>query len=185
MLDDLRSQFGNSMRRLLQRPIGVAHRTPVASASQPGLRSQARDDQRKRVRLMKRDLYHLLEQHPAVRQLMRHLDLVERALRHGGLDALEALPVRVVAKALAEMERLVWDWSPVGLAELRSRMAVMAKNPVRTAPPPSSAPRPSAVLDALDRAAATQAVEVIDVTDVDHSIFEEMERSWTGRVAAT
>ena len=53
---------------------------------------------------MRHDLYQLLEQHPASRQLVRHLDLVERTLRRGGLEALEALPIRVITKALAQLE---------------------------------------------------------------------------------
>ena len=179
MLDDLKSQFGSSMksvRRFLERPITVASDGNVSlGVSQNRQREQAREAKRQHERMLKRDLYQMLEQHPSSRQLMRYLDLVERTLRRGGLEALEALPVRVIAKALGEMERLVWDWSPAGLAELRSRMAVMVKN------------RP---LDAQREATTTASIELdearhadtADVTEVDHSVYEEMERSWVGQM---
>ena len=175
MLNDLKTQFSHSMqtmRRLLQQPIGAA---PGGSARSPC--SEAREERRQRVRRMRRDLYQLLEQHPASRQLMRHLDLVERTLRLQGLTAVEALPARVIAKALVQLERLVWDWSPVGLAELRSRMAVMVKNQ------PLEARASAGRADPPAPAPATRSIpqELADVTEVDHATFEEMERSWHGR----
>jgi hypothetical protein len=177
MLDDLKNQLGSSMknvRRFLERPITVVEGNVTLGVSQSSLRAQERGEKRRHERLMKRDLYQMLEQHPSSRQLLRYLDLVERTLRRGGLDAVEDLPVRVIAKALHEMERLVWDWSSAGLAELRSRLAVMVKA------------RP---LDAQREATNTAALELdearrADVTEVDHAMYEEMERSWTGIVPA-
>ena len=172
MLNDLKTQFSHSMqtmRRLLQQPIGAdeASRSP---------RSQAREERRQRVRRMRRDLYQLLEQHPASRELMRHLDLVERTLRVQGLTAVEALPPRVIARALVQLERLVWDWSQVGLAELRSRLAVIVKNQ------PIAVRAPAVEADPPTPAARSIPQELADVTEVDHATFEEMERSWHGRV---
>ena len=125
---------------------------------------------------MRRDLYQLLEQHPASRQLMRHLDLVERTLRVQGLTAVEALPARVIAKALVQLERLVWDWSPVGLAELRSRLAVIVRDqPIDLSTPVVHADSPTPAARRIPQ-------ELADVTEVDHATFEAMERSWHGRV---
>jgi hypothetical protein len=174
MLNDLKTQFSHSMqtmRRLLQQPTG-------AGESARSQRSQAREERRQRVRRMRRDLYQLLEQHPASRQLMRHLDLVERTLRVQGLTAVEALPPRVIAKALVQLERLVWDWSPVGLAELRSRLAVI----VKSQPIQAGAPAVQADTPVPTPAARSIPQELADVTEVDHATFEEMERSWHGRV---
>jgi hypothetical protein len=95
---------------------------------------------------------------------MRHLEFTERALQDRGVSGLERLPVRVVAKALAELENLVRDWSAVGLAELRSRMAVMVK----------SGPADEALED-LPFDTAQGAV----VTEVEHSVFEASQRQWT------
>jgi len=178
MLNDLQSKLGSSMktvRSFLQRPISVQQGSVTLGVTASSLRAQAREDQRQRVRRMRRDLYELMQQHPTSRQLMRHLDLVERTLRHEGYAAVEALPVRVITKALTQLEKLVWDWTPVGLAELRSRLAVMIKNR-----------QP----EAEQEAASTAALELdlvthhnaTDVTEVDHADFEEMERSWAGQM---
>jgi|KBSMisStaDraftv2_1062788.scaffolds.fasta_scaffold588096_1 hypothetical protein len=179
MLNDLKSQLGHSMqamRGLLFRPLPEA----AGRAARRGT-GRPRDPMRQRTRLMKHDLYHLLEQHPSTRRLMRHLDVVDHALRRGGLAELEALPIGIIARALAELERLVWDWSPEGLAELRSRMAVMVRaRPLVTerpiaVPPKAPAPEPlRATTPAHDLAGS------VDVSEVDHAIFEEMERSWVG-----
>ena len=178
MIDDLKSRLGSSMRtmhRFLQRPISVKQGNLTLGVPAASLRAQARDDERQRVRRMRRDLYALMQQHPGSRQLMRHLDLVERTLRHEGYGAVEALSIRVIAKALGQLEKLVWDWSEPGLAELRSRLAVMVK---------------SRQVEAEQDAASTAAQEldiathhgVTDVTEVDHAEFEQMERSWAGQV---
>ena len=105
---------------------------------------------------------------------MRHLDVIERTLRHIGIDAVEALPVKVLAKGLDELEALVWDWSPVGLAELRSRLAVTVKQRRHEADAPTALQleRPDSSAPRIDA----------EVNEVSHELFEEMERSWTGQM---
>ncbi|MEO5697428.1 MAG: hypothetical protein ABIQ60_09895, partial [Burkholderiaceae bacterium] len=132
MPQTLKSHLGSSvqaMRQFLDRQVTLknGHVTLGPSTRTLEAQTKAAEDRRARGCRMDRELYRLLEQHPATRQLMRHLDLVERSLRVDGLDGVEALPVRIISLALAELERLVWDWSQVDLAELRSRMAVMSK----------------------------------------------------------
>jgi hypothetical protein len=181
MLQDFKSQFGqsmSSMRQFLQKPIQLNGGHLELGMSKSSLRTQAREESRKRVRHMKRDLYALLRQHPSSRGLMRHLATVEHALHTDGLKGFEALPVRVIARALAEMEGLVRDWSPTGLAELRSRMAVIVKA------------RPGDVLELAAKGPTTPGSVSVhadlagpgDVSEVDHAEFEEMERSWVGVV---
>jgi hypothetical protein len=170
----------SSVRQLLQKPITLDQGRFALGESKSSARAQARNENRKRVRHMKRDLYDLLGQHPSSRQLVRRLAAVERTLHTEGLEGLEALPVRVIAKALAEMDSLVRDWSPTGLAELRSRMAVIVKT------------RPHDDAAELDALAPTTlpAVSVhgelaalpADVSEVDHAEFEDLERSWVGVV---
>lgn len=178
MIDDLKSRLVSSMRtmrRFLQRSISVERGKLTLGAPAVSLRAQAREEERQRVRRMRRDLYGLMQQHPGSRQLMRHLALVERTLRRKGYDAVEALSIGVIAKALGQLEKLVWDWSTPGLAELRSRLAVMVKsrqfeaeeNPTNTAVP--------------ELGIATQH-DVLDVTEVEQAAFAEMERSWVGRM---
>jgi hypothetical protein len=150
--------------------------SPKPSAKRPrNAQERAASEQRKHVRVMQQDLYDLLDRHPDSRRLMRNLYRVERMLRHGGLADLEAAPSRVLVRALDELERLVWDWSPVGLAELRSRIAVLLKT------------RP--VGDGVDNAVSSQGIDMVDfdkarvdVSEVAHDDFEEeMERSWKGQ----
>jgi hypothetical protein len=94
----------------------------------------------------------------------------------------------VLVRALTELERLVRDWSPAGLAELRSRLAVLVKNkPVQPEPPPTTTqPEPLegpaskiSVFAGLDSA---QPADVTDVTDDEKELFAAMERSWVGQV---
>jgi len=182
MLQIFKSPFGQSMasmRQFLQKPILVNGGHLGLGVPESSLRRQAREDNRKRVRHMKRDLYELLAQHPSSRRLMRRLAAVEHALQTDGLKGFEALPVRVVARALTELESLVRDWSPTGLAELRSRMAVIVKA------------RPLEEALELDAKGPTTLGSVSvhadlagpgDVSEVDHAEFEEMERSWVGVV---
>ena len=169
MFQDLKSQLGSSMhsvRRLLQRPLalrGGARATPPQRNTAERTAAKAR---RRAVAIrMHADLADLLGLHPSARQLMRHLDVVEHVLRRHGLSAWERLPVKVHVKALGELESLVWDWSATGLAELRSRTAVLVKN------------RPA---DNAPESLYFDATQCADVTEVEHSIFEESQRSWAG-----
>lgn len=188
MLNDLKTQLGDSVasvRRLFQRP-GAASAAGSAAPVTRDARHQAREEHHRRVRLMRRELYLLLEQHPTSRDLMRHLALVERTLRLDGFSAVKALPPRVIAKALAQLEQLVWDWTPEGLAELRSRLAVLVK--AQTAGAPAASETEPAVMPRAEHARYAQSelghAMVGDATEIDHAAFEEMERSWSGQMPA-
>jgi hypothetical protein len=175
MLNDIKSQLGHSLhsvQRFLQRPISVDKGRMSLGLRPNTAGAQSREARHLRDRPMRHELHALLSQHPSSRQLMRHLDLVERTLRRGGREALEALPIRVITKALAQLELLVRDWSPAGLAELRSRLAVM----VKTRPPETE--REAALRESRSFDAAYNA----DVSEVEHAEFEEMERSWFGQL---
>ncbi len=74
--------------------------------------------------LMRQQLAELLDELPETRQTLRHLVFVERAIARHGLKALHKLPADVMERALSQFEGLVTNWSPVGLASLRSKMAV-------------------------------------------------------------
>jgi hypothetical protein len=66
----------------------------------------------------------LLDDQPEIRRVMRHLVFVERALAKAGFQALDTLPADLLQHALHQLEGLVLNWSPTGLATLRSKMAV-------------------------------------------------------------
>jgi hypothetical protein len=74
--------------------------------------------------LMLEQLRALLAELPQARQTLRHLVFVEQALAKKGLRALHKLPLEVLQRALEQLEGLVINWSPAGLASLRSKMAV-------------------------------------------------------------
>ena len=156
----------SALGRLLTQPITIGARSSERKRSGSSVGHKQ----------MRRDLYSLLERHPASRQTMRHLDLIERTLRHVDIDAVEALPVKVLTKGLAELEALVWDWSPVGLATLRSRLAVTVKRRGHEADALTSSQ-----LERYDSSAPRIEAEV---NEVSHELYEEMERSWSGQMPA-
>jgi len=65
-----------------------------------------------------------LDEDEQIRPSLRHLGYVEQALMAEGLPALYRLPLDVLQRAHEQFEGLVTNWSPHGLASLRSRMAV-------------------------------------------------------------
>lgn len=73
---------------------------------------------------MPTELADLLRRHPEARSVLKHLSLFESALRRKGERAFAEPPVELLLGALRQLEALVTDWSPRGLAELRSRLAV-------------------------------------------------------------
>ena len=73
---------------------------------------------------MQAQLAELLSELPETRHTMRQLAFVEQALNKKGLRALHKLPLDVLQRALEQLEGLVTNWAPVGLASLRSKMAV-------------------------------------------------------------
>lgn len=187
MLNDLKSQLGHtvqSVRSLFERPPRAQPGSAQPTAPDTPLQRRQREERHVRVRTMQADLFQLLDQHPDTRKLMRHLALVEFTLRYQGLNAMQGLPRPVLARALFELEKLVWDWSTVGLAELRSRLAVLVKSapaadPVEVAEtaataaagPPSLPYQPHVI----------ESPSGPDVTELDHAAFAEMERSWAGQ----
>lgn len=187
MKQDLKSQIGSSLHSMstfFKRPLNLQNGEIRLGVARSTLIEQARATEHKHVRRMRADLFFMLEQHPASRDLVRALALVERTLQRSGFEGVDQLPQKVLARALTELERLVRDWSPVGLAELRSRLAVLVKNkPVEAekaagaeSEPPEGPASKISVFAGLDSA------QPADVSEVDHELFEEMERSWVGQI---
>ncbi len=84
----------------------------------------ARRKDKQELALVLEQLDALLVELPETRQTLRPLVFVEKALQKKGLRALHKLPLDVLQRALEQLEGLVTNWSPVGLANLRSKMAV-------------------------------------------------------------
>jgi hypothetical protein len=93
--------------------------------AKPDSRAEAaRRKEKQEQALILSQLGKLLDEVPETRSALRHLLFVEQALKKKGLRALHKLPIDVLKRALEQMEGLVTNWSPVGLASLRSKIAV-------------------------------------------------------------
>ena len=94
----------------------------------PSRKNAVVDEARRKARgeldLLLTQLKELLDEVPETRVALKQLVFVEHALQKKGLKALHKLPLPVLQKALEQLESLVTNWSPAGLANLRSRMAV-------------------------------------------------------------
>jgi hypothetical protein len=110
----------------------------------------------------------LLDTHRQTRRVMRHLGYLERALAARGQDALNDLPVEVIAKALKQFEALVSNWSDPVLAGLRSQMAVAV---LRRSDDPFGGP-------VSDRRSEFYTDSRLEVRDDSPSAFMEFERAF-------
>lgn len=119
---------------------------------------------------LRRALRRLLDLAPGSRHVLRHLGYVERALAKQGTQALDEVPVEVMATALAQLEAVVSNWSDRDLADLRSRMAVAVRQRSEEAVIAPAGARLS------DFASASRLL----VGDVAHSVFEELQRQYEG-----
>lgn len=127
-----------------------------------GAREQARlDQEQKELQLMLSELDELLDQQPGSRQTLRHIEYVRQSLHKKGLRALHKVPLDVLQHALEQFESLVSNWSPVGLASLRSKMAVAVIDREHINPDAEAdAYRTTAVIDSLPGIPSLPEVEV-------------------------
>ncbi|MCY7315364.1 MAG: hypothetical protein LH480_06975 [Rubrivivax sp.] len=106
----------------------VLEAQPATAQAKPGKkvsRQQAvQHKDQQELALILEQLGALLAEVPESRAALRHLVFVEHALQKKGLKALHKLPLDVLQRALEQLEGLVTNWSPAGLANLRSKMAV-------------------------------------------------------------
>jgi hypothetical protein len=100
-------------------------RTPERKLSKRDAKADAaRKLEKQELALVVDQLSALLAEYPEARSTLRHLVFVEGAVRKKGLKVLHKLPLDLLQRALEQLEGLVTNWSPVGLANLRSKMAV-------------------------------------------------------------
>jgi hypothetical protein len=151
----------------LRRGEGGVHIVLEERQVRPGKpRPQSRADQttrkeREELALMLEQLGELLAELPEARQTLRHLVFLEQALNKKGLRALHQLPLEVLQRALEQLEGLVTNWSPAGLANLRSKMAVAIIDREHMDPhAEGDAYRTAAVLDTMPIVAGLPEVEV-------------------------
>lgn len=115
--------------------------------------------------LLRKELAELLDELPHTRRTLKHLVFVEHAIGKHGFKALHKLPVDVMQRALAQLEGLVTNWSPVGLASLRSKLAVaIIDRDHHNAQGEDDVYRTAAVIDTMP---VVSAVEVTESNDDD------------------
>lgn len=116
----------------LRRDSGTLHivlepKSSTATSVKPKKSSRAeatRLKEKQELALILQQVGTLLDEVPETRSALRYLVFVEQALSKKGLRALHKLPLDVLQRALEQLEGLVTNWSPQGLASLRSKMAV-------------------------------------------------------------
>lgn len=114
------------------------------------------------------ELHRLLRRHAETRQLMRHLAFVEQTIGRFGSRALKReIPVPVLRKGIEQLDLLVQGAPTEGLVYLRARMVQAADARSVAAP--------------ADEDTETRPGS-LEVTEASHSLFDEMERSWTGQI---
>lgn len=128
----------------------VLEERPAAAPRRPSRAEQAQRKDGEELARMRAELAALLDELPDTRATMRHLVFVEHALAKKGLRALHKVPLDVLQRALEQLEGLVVNWSPQGLAGLRSKMAVAVMEREHMEPPaPGAAPGGESVLEPL------------------------------------
>ena len=136
---------------------------PAKPAKPASRQAAAAQREQQELALMRSQLAALLAEMPETRETLRHLVFVEQALAKRGLRALHKLPLDVLQRALEQLEGLVTNWSPVGLASLRSKMAVAIIDREHMDPDAEAdAYRTAAVLDTMP---VPLAVELSDRSD--------------------
>jgi hypothetical protein len=116
--------------------------------------------------LILQQLKDLLDEVPETRATLRHLVVVEQALCKKGVRVLHKLPLEVLQRGLDQLESLVTNWSPAGLASLRSKMAVALLDREHTNPEAEAdAYRTAAVIDRS--APMSEQPDVEEVSDDD------------------
>lgn len=105
-------------------------------------------------------LQSLFELRPELRLTMRSLAYVEDAMALRGSRALKGMPPKLYEKALQYLEKVKRMEAGVSFPELERRL------------------REAAQVRAVAEPEFTAAVQV---TEASHSLFDEMERSWTGQ----
>jgi len=102
----------------------LSDRARVAAPGRKRPAEEAAAKQRQELALMRSQLATVLDELPQTRHTLQHLAFVDQALGKEGLCALDKLPPGLMRHALDQFEGLVSNWSPVGLASLRAKMAV-------------------------------------------------------------
>jgi hypothetical protein len=165
------------LQRTLKRPVRLERRGAQihVTLDAPRVRPPVPDPDevaKRLLRMAQSELAELLGRHSAARSVVPHLSVLEAGLRKSGWRAIGKLPPAVLHAALKQLQQLIHNEATAGLAELRSRMA--------------SAIELHAMARRVggDSDLSVPAHQRPEVSEASHSLFDEMERSWTGDLSA-
>ncbi len=162
------------LRELLQRPLqlklrGAQLHVVLGEKAEKQAEASTGTSAGEALRRGHAELRGLLRRHPETRQLMRHLAFTETEIGRFGNRALKReIPVPVLRKALDQLDMLSSQDAPgEGLAYLRARIAEAVEV------------RGRAIEIDEDTETRPGSLEVMEAS---HSLFDEMEKSWTGQI---
>ncbi len=121
-IDDIRLQRDAQGVRVVLAPAGATDSAPARTPVRPS------DAAAERLHRIRTQLDAVMGESPGIRRRLQELAYVEQMLGEMGLALLERAPLAVLAKAQQQLEDQIVDWSPAGLADLRSLMAVAVKD---------------------------------------------------------
>jgi hypothetical protein len=156
----------NWLRSLLKRPLKLERRGLQIHVvlAEPAPAPPPPESPGEALRRGHEALRDLLARHPEVRHLMRHLGFLEQALARTGSKALRSeVPLPVLRKAHEQLELLMRDDASPELSAFATRLERVIAERRRSA---EDAP----------------AAGALQVSEASHSLFDEMERSWTGQM---
>ena len=105
---------------------GAQSALPPLPAAERALQ-QAQALERAEVAAMRQELASVFDGMPGSRRALRNLAYVEAQLAEQGLALLDTVALNLLRQALHEIEDAVTNWSPPGLACLRSKIAVAVR----------------------------------------------------------
>lgn len=126
------------------------------------------------MKLILEQLDEALGKDPSIRPRVRHMAALERALREMGWAALRDMPIEHLQTAKNQFEALITNWSPRGLAVLRSRMAIEILERTR--------PKGDGFYGAADRPSDFTAGGRVEVREGTDSVFMEYQQAFGGPV---
>lgn len=148
---------------VLQRGDGGVHlsfRDRSRPAAKPPSREQrAAEREQRELQQALHELGELLDGSATLRSTLRHLAFIEQALEKKGWRGLYKVPLDVLQAALRQFEGLVTNWSPAGLACLRSKMAVAVLDRERIDPDEEADNRKTAAVLESPPVVAARAIE--------------------------
>lgn len=128
-------------------------------------------------KLIAKKLRELLDRHPAARQVLSHLAVLDRALHRRGGVTVDDLPTELLRQALCQLQALAAKGNEDGLGQLRARLT-LALIRREVAPAEPDEPTVDAVLSEIYMTGR------LEVDEVGLSAFMEADRVWQSVPAA-